>query len=176
MIQIDKNDLLYKTLIKLGVDANSIDKEYMTFAENGIITIKDFNNSLQAMLGMDYVGEIDETKLEEVLDYYIDLKHSNVPPKSKTTGLLKQYKNGDTSVYEQIINSQLKEVLLIACAYKMRHDEINLGDLVQVCNLGLLTAIEKFNPDTKLAFDTYLNYWIIQAINNEFTQGEEKNG
>ena len=38
-----------------------------------------------------------------------------------------------------------------------------------------MIAVEKYNPNAKISFETYLNYWILDAIYNEFTQGE-KNG
>ena len=177
MIQIDKTDFLYKTLLSLGVEEDAIDDEYMAFATSGITNIKDFNNHLQAMLGMDYIGEFDESWFEEVLDYYKDLKFSKCPAKNKVVGLLKEYKQTkQENLKAEIINSQLKEVLLIACAYKLRHNDINLNDLVQVCNMGLMTAVDKFDVESKLSFETYLNYWILDAISKEFTIGEQKNG
>ena len=176
MIQIDKTDFLYKTLQKLGVDEQEIDNKYIEFANAGIATLKDFNNHIQASLGLDYVGDFDESVLEEVVDYYSDLKSSKSPAKSKITALLKQYKQTqDDKIRVDIINSQLKDVLFIACTYKLRHIDINLSDLVQICNLGLITAVSKFDVDAKLTFETYLNYWILDVINKEFTQGE-KNG
>ena len=173
MIQIDKSDFLYKTLTSLGVEEDKLEAEYMSFAENGIITVKDFNNNLQARLGMDYIGDIDETQFEEVVDYYKDLKRNKTVPKSRVAGLLKEYKqNPQDRIKLEIINSQLKEVLLIACAYKLRHMDINLSDLVQVCNIGLMTAVDKYNVNAKLSFEIYLNYWILDAINKEYTLGE----
>lgn len=177
MIQIDKTDFLYKTLQKLGVDETDIDNQYMAFASEGIINAKDFNNNLQAKLGLDYLGDFDESQLEDVLDYYKDLKSNGCPPKNKVLGLLKQYKQGNNeNIRNDIINSQLKEVLLIACAYKLRHEDVNINDLVQVCNMGLMTAVDKFDVDAKLSFEIYLNYWIWDTINKEFTIGEQNNG
>ncbi len=176
MIQIDKTDYLYKTLQNLGVDDKNLEDKYITFAQEGIISSKDFNNHLQAKLGMEYMGEIDENQFSEIIDYYCDIKKSKVPAKSKITQLLKQYKQEPTEQLKlEIINCQLKDVLLIACAYKLTNENINLGDLVQTCNIGLMTAVEKYNPNAKISFETYLNYWILDAIYNEFTQGE-KNG
>ena len=176
MIQIDKTDYLYKTLQKLGVDEAELDEKYLAFASNGISNAKDFNNNLQARLGLDYIGEFDESCFEEVVDYYKDLKLNKSPAKSKVLALLKEYKqNPKDSLRLDIINSQLKEVLFIACTYKLTHDEINLSDLVQICNLGLMTAVDKFKVEAKIPFETYLNYWILDAIQKEFTQGE-KNG
>ena len=124
-----------------------------------------------ARLGMDYLGEIDESEFESVVDYYKDLKISKTLPKSKVASLLKQYRDNPTNeIRTEIINSQLKEVLLIACAYKLRHAELNLSDLVQTCNIGLMTAVDKYDSDTKLPFETYLNYWILNEIEQEFKQ------
>ena len=176
MIQIDKTDFLYKTLQKLGVEDAYIDEKYLAFASIGISNAKDFNNHLQASLGLDYLGEFDENWFDDVADYYKDLKSNKMPPKNKVIQLLKEYKQSPNEKLRiDIINSQLKEVLLIACAYKISHTDINLSDLVQICNLGLMTAVEKFDVTAKLSFDIYLNYWILEAINKEFTQGE-KNG
>ena len=173
MIQIDKTDLLYKTLQNLGVAEDELDKQYINFASDGIITAKDFNNYLQAKLGMDYVGDVDEQQLESIVDYYGDLKSCTKPAKNKVVGMLKQYaQQPNAQLRNDIISSQLKEVLLIACAYKLQHADANLNDLVQVCNIGLINAVEKYNVTTKLAFDTYLHYWIWDAINKENTLGE----
>ena len=174
MIQIDKNDFLYKTLLNLGEDKDLIDSKYERLASLGLSNIKDFNNHIQAGLGLDYLGEFDEEWFDDVADYYKDLKTNKSPAKNKILSLLKQYEINPTSqLKNDIINSQLKEVLLIACAYKMCHTDINLSDLVQVCNLGLITAVDKFKTQAKLNFELYLNYWIMDAIDKEFTQGEK---
>ncbi|MFQ6724020.1 MAG: sigma factor [Clostridia bacterium] len=174
MIQIDKTDFLYKTLQKLGVNQEDIDEKYLYFAGLGISNAKDFNNHIQASLGLDFMGEFNEEWFDDVAEYYKDLRLAKLPCKTKTTQMLKQYKqNPSEKLKMDIINSQLKEVLLIACAYKISHTDINLSDLVQISNLGLITAVDKFDVNAKLSFDTYLNYWIMEAINNEFTKGEK---
>jgi len=176
MIQIDKTDFLYKSLQKLGVTEDCLDNQYLLYAGMGVSNIKEFNNQLQANLGLDYIGEFDEKWFEDVAEYYKDIRSSKVPAKSKVGSLLKEYKTtGDEKLKVDIINSQLNEVLLIACAYKISHPEVNLSDLVQISNIGLMVAVDKFDPQSKIAFDVYLNYWILDAINKEFTQGE-KNG
>ena len=176
MIQIDKTDFLYKMLQKLGVDSEEIDNKYIEFASYGVTNIKDFNNYLLSALEVVDDNAFDEADLEEVADYYYDLKKVKKIPKTKFVAMLKEYKQTPTvELNEQLINSQLKDVLLIACQYKITHNDLNLSDLVQVGNLGLITALDKYNVDSKVAFETYLNYWVLDAINKEFTQGE-KNG
>lgn len=176
MIQVDKTDFLYKTLLKLGVQDQDMEDRYLSFAGAGVSNIHEFNNTLQSRLGLDYLGEFDENEFDEILDYYADLKLSKVPAKSKVVAMFKQYKlHPDKKLRQDIISSQLKDVLLIACAYKLRHSDINLGDLVQICNMGLMIAVDKFDVNARIQFETYLDYWILETINNEFTQGE-KNG
>ena len=176
MIQVDKTDFLYKTLLKLGVNQDDMEDKYLSFAGEGVSNLKEFNNILQARLGLDYLGEFDEYDFEEVIDYYADLKLNKAPAKSKVLNMLKQYKLSlDENLRNDIVASQLKDVLLIACAYKLRHGNINLGDLVQTCNMGIMIAVDKFDVNARMQFETYLNYWILETINNEFTQGE-KNG
>lgn len=169
MIQIDRNDCLYKVLTKLKAD--NIDDCYVKFANEGLSSVKDFNNYLQARLGLDYLGDMDESVFEEVLPYYRDLKKSRGSANGGLK-LLKQYKQTlDKQTREQFVNGKLKDVLLIACAYKLRHKDINLSDLVQVCNIGLLNAIDKYEEQAKLNFDVYLHFWILNEIEKEFTIG-----
>lgn len=176
MIQVDKTDFLYKTLLKLGVQEQDMEDRYLSFANEGVSNMREFNNAVQSRLALDYLGEFDENDFEEVVDYYADLKINKSPAKSKVLSMLKQYKlSQDANLRQSIISSQLKDVLLIACAYKLRHTDINLGDLVQTCNMGLMIAVDKFDVNARMQFETYLNYWILETINSEFTKGE-KNG
>lgn len=176
MIRIDKNDFIYKHLAKLGV-ADNIDEQYIKFASEGITNNKEFNNFVLASLGMEFLSDFDDSVLEETVDYYADLKKMKSVPQSKLNQLLKQYYDTkDKDVKTEIIHARLKDTLLIACAYKLKHLDINLNDLVQTCNMGLIMAVDKYVPENKIPFDTYLNYWILDIINKEFTLGEQNNG
>ncbi len=171
MINIDKSDFVYKTLISLGVD--DIESEYIKLINNGISDIKSLDNYLLSQLGLDFLGEVDEQALEDVLPYFSDLKSVKKVPKTKLNKMLDEYcATLDKQLKNEIINTQLNNVLLLACAYKMRHMDINLNDLVQTCNIGMINAIDKYSKLSKIKFDTYINYWILDAINKEFTIGE----
>lgn len=171
MVDIDKTDGLYRLLKALKV--YNIETEYKFFINNGISDAKSLNNYLLSQLGLDYLGEIDESKFEDVLPYFSDLKNVKKFTSKQLSNMLNQYSESrDKGLKQDIINANLKDVLLLACAYKMRHTDINLNDLVQTCNMGLIEAIDRFDANSRIKFDTYLNYWVLKAITNEFTIGE----
>ena len=66
------------------------------------------------------------------------------------------------SARECLIVSNLRLVVSIAKHYQNRGIEIE--DLVQEGNIGLIKAIEKYNPDMGFKFSTYATWWIRQAI------------
>jgi len=75
--------------------------------------------------------------------------------------------------YQQLVTRFARHNLrLVAkCAHRFRGSGVLLMDLIQEGNLGLLRAIEKFDPDRGFAFSTYAVWWIqqtmIRAIQNQ---------
>ena len=75
----------------------------------------------------------------------------------------KAYKeNGDLEARDMLICSNLRLVINIAKKYHNSH--MDLADLISEGNLGLLTAVEKYNPDLGYRFSTCATPWIKQAI------------
>ena len=63
---------------------------------------------------------------------------------------------------EQMVQANLRLVVKIAKEYS--NPGMTLGDLVAEGNLGLLRAVEEFDPDAGVRFSTYAAWWIKQAI------------
>lgn len=61
-----------------------------------------------------------------------------------------------------MINANLRLVVNIAKQYSNRG--MTLGDLVAEGNLGLMRAVEEFNPDAGVRFSTYAAWWIKQSV------------
>jgi len=62
----------------------------------------------------------------------------------------------------QMMQANLRLVIHIALRY--RHRRVPFLDLIQEGNLGLMRAVDKFEPQRGLRFVTYAHWWIRQAI------------
>lgn len=170
---IDKLDALYQYLTKLGVD--NIDEVYTELASNGRYTRRDVQAYYSERLKPSITKDIDESELEKVLDYYIDLKMLNKVKPSELNKMLIQYKSTkDKALRDNIVNAYLKDVLMMCINYKSLHTDIDVQDLVQVANIGLLTALDKYEPKYRIAFNDYVIYYVNEKISEEFE--EKKNG
>jgi RNA polymerase primary sigma factor len=69
---------------------------------------------------------------------------------------------GDPQARERLITSNLRLVVSIAAQY--RDLGVPLLDLIQEGNIGLITAVERFDPSRGYKFSTYATWWIRQAI------------
>ena len=70
--------------------------------------------------------------------------------------------DNDPQAREQLIRSNLRLVVNIAKRYSGRG--MMLGDLIEEGNLGLMRAVDTFDPDRGVRFSTYSAWWIKQSI------------
>lgn len=69
---------------------------------------------------------------------------------------------GDESARKKMITCNLRLVVKISRRYLNRG--LSLGDLIEEGNLGLIHAVEKFDPERGFRFSTYATWWIRQSI------------
>jgi RNA polymerase primary sigma factor len=69
---------------------------------------------------------------------------------------------GDQEARRKMILSNLRLVVRIAKPYQNRG--VELLDLIEEGNLGLITAVERFDPSRERRFSTYASWWIRQSV------------
>ena len=70
--------------------------------------------------------------------------------------------NGDVQARDRMVRANLRLVVNIARGYTGKG--LSLQDLIEEGNLGLLRAVEGFDPAVGTRFSTYASYWIKQSI------------
>ena len=102
-------------------------------------------------------------KHDDVLAMY--LKEINKVPlltREEEIELSQKAKNGDKAARDRMINANLRFVVRVAKKYQ--NHGLDLTDLISEGNIGLMTAIEKFEPSRGYHFISYAVWWINQSI------------
>ena len=87
--------------------------------------------------------------------------------KERTRELFRRLKeDGDTDAREKLVMSHMNLARFLANKFKNRGEP--LDDLIQVGYLGLLKAIDRFDPDRGLEFTTYATPTILGEIKRHF--------
>jgi len=76
--------------------------------------------------------------------------------------LARRIEDGDSEARDRMVRANLRLVVNIARAYTGKG--LALQDLIEEGNLGLLRAVEGFDPNMNTRFSTYASYWIKQSI------------
>ncbi len=89
---------------------------------------------------------------------------ANIKPlqKEEEYKLAIKAQNGDTSAAQKLVTCNLKFVVKVAARYQNRG--LSLSELISEGNMGLLKAIEKFDPEKHNKLISYAVWWIKQRI------------
>jgi len=93
--------------------------------------------------------------------YFEEIKKNKLLTAEEEIELANKIKKGDKSAFNKMISSNLRLVIKIAKRYS--NPDFSLDDLIQEGNIGLMKAVEKFDPEKKVRFSTYASWWIKQA-------------
>src|SRR5476651_418608 len=106
---------------------------------------------------IDYTRELDATQL-----YLNEIGFSPLLSPEEEVHFARLSQSGDPAGRKRMIESNLRLVVKIARRYVNRG--LSLLDLIEEGNLGLIRAVEKFDPERGFRFSTYATWWIRQTI------------
>lgn len=99
--------------------------------------------------------------------YLRDLAGQRELEKGELQALFARMRDGDMTAREELVLAHLRLVVRIACLYIGYG--LPLADLISEGNLGLLRAVELYDPGRGVAFETYASVWIRQRIHRAIT-------
>ncbi len=99
---------------------------------------------------------------ELIPDYFARIGKGKLLTHQEEIDLSKRVKRGDNAARKRLIEKNLK--LVVSIAKKSRGRGLSFEDLIQEGNIGLMKAVEKFDPDRGFRFATYATWWIRQAV------------
>jgi RNA polymerase nonessential primary-like sigma factor len=96
--------------------------------------------------------------------YLKEIGRNPLLTREEEVDLTQKVKQGDPEAWQKMVKSNLRLVVNIAKKYVSRHHSITLSDLIEEGNIGMMHALDKFEPDRGFRFSTYATWWIRQHI------------
>ncbi|MFM2480207.1 RNA polymerase sigma factor RpoS [Celerinatantimonas sp. YJH-8] len=109
------------------------------------------------LMAMDQAKSLDATQM-----YLGEIGYSPLLSAEEEVLFARRALRGDEASRQRMIESNLRLVVKIARRYNNRG--LALLDLIEEGNLGLIRAVEKFDPERGFRFSTYATWWIRQTI------------
>jgi RNA polymerase primary sigma factor len=94
--------------------------------------------------------------------YLREINQTRLLTAEEEIALARRIRKGDLQARDEMIRCNLRLVVSIAKNYTRRG--LSLLDLIEEGNLGLLRAVEKYDPAQGCRFSTYASWWIRQSI------------
>lgn len=107
-------------------------------------------------------GEVPSANLDATRLYLSEIGFSPLLTAEEEVYYARRAQRGDESARKHMIECNLRLVVKIARRYMNRG--LALLDLIEEGNLGLIRAVEKFDPERGFRFSTYATWWIRQTI------------
>ena len=108
------------------------------------------------------VGRRESETPELLAGYLAKIGRSRLLTHQEEISLSRQSRAGDQRARKKLVERNLR--LVVSVAKKYRGMGLPFEDLIQEGNLGLVGAVEKFDPERSFRFSTYATWSIAQAV------------
>jgi RNA polymerase primary sigma factor len=162
---------LAEELKGLELDNDTLDDIYNFFIDEGIdILVEEddegdqftIDDDTDIILNEEILGNKDIKINDPVRMYLKEIGQISLLTFEEELELAKRVAEGDNDARNSLAESNLRLVVSIAKRYVGRG--MLFLDLIQEGNIGLMKAVEKFDPSKGFKFSTYATWWIRQAI------------
>ena len=150
-------DQLYTELADLNIEVTVTEPDVESFSDEWVI-----EDDEEAILP-ENSGYLDDDVADDSVRLYLrEIGKIPLLSSEEELELAKRVSAGDKEAKDKMAEANMRLVVSIAKRYVGRG--LDLLDLIQEGNTGLLRAVEKFDPDKGFKFSTYATWWIRQAI------------
>lgn len=104
----------------------------------------------------------DSTVMDPLRQYLKEIHQFPSLSHKETLLLVRRVMEGDKEARNYLINCNLKLAYLVASKYDQKG--IPILDLIQQANIGLMNAVDRYNPNRGTKFSSYAVFWIKQSI------------
>ena len=131
--------------------------------ENIIDTTEDTSSNDKLAIKFNIGESISQAEMDVTKLYLYEIGFNPLLTKEQEVTYARQCQAGDKEAKRIMIESNLRLVVKMAKRYRPRGG-LTFLDLVAEGNLGLIRAVEKFDPELGWRFSTYATWWIRQNI------------
>jgi RNA polymerase nonessential primary-like sigma factor len=151
-------------IVEITLDAEDIDNEINAAVEKEIVKAsKKKAKSASSVAKSEAIASAEQPKSLDATQIYLsEIGFSPLLSAEEEVFFSRKSLKGCEASRKRMIESNLRLVVKIARRYNNRG--LALLDLIEEGNLGLIRAVEKFDPERGFRFSTYATWWIRQTI------------